>query len=73
MRPLYRPQQLRLQFRAVLLQIQRRPRLQSHLFVSVRKHNQFAATSLSDEISKLSLSFQNCYSFHRANLADSAA
>jgi hypothetical protein len=72
MRSLDGPQQLRLQFRAVLLQVQRLSRLQRHLLVSVRENDEFAATSLSDEMSKLSLRLQNCNRFHGVNVTGSA-
>ena len=47
-RPVHRLQQFRLQFRAVLFQIQNM-RCERHLIVAVREHNRLAAASLGDE------------------------
>jgi len=66
MRPIDRPQQIRLQFRAVFLQIQQRTRLQSYLLVAIGEHDKLAATRLSNEFSKLSLGFPNGNRFHAA-------
>jgi len=61
-------QQLRLQFRAVHLQIQT-PRGERHLMVAVRKHNRLATTGVGNEPTKLSLGFRYGNRFHSVNLS----
>lgn len=67
-RPVGGFQQFRLQFRAVLLQIQRDTRLQSHPPVAIGQHNGFATARLGDEFAELALSFQNGNRFHVGTL-----
>jgi hypothetical protein len=65
-RPVDGPQQLRLQLRAVLLQVHRDTRLQSHLLVAVGQNDELGTARLGDEFSKLSLGLPNGNRFHGA-------
>ena len=66
-RPVGRLQQLRLQFRAVLLQIQS-ARGERHLMIPVREHNRLAVACLGKQSAKLTLGFQDGNRFHIATL-----
>ena len=67
-RPVHHLQQFRLQFRAVLFQIQRDTRLQSHPPVAIGQNDGFATARLGDEFAELALSFQNGNRFHAGTL-----
>src|ERR1039458_9744103 len=61
-------EQLGLQFRTLLLLTLSNPGFQRNLLVPVSHHDQLAATRLSNELSKLVLSFLHCNRFHAETL-----